>query len=90
MLTVNASPHFKRSFKKVPISIQEDLDSKIDLFAEDPFEPSLRTHKLKGKLSGYYSFYLRNGYRVIFRFDKLNEIILLDIGKHDKYKRWRK
>jgi len=33
-----------------------------------PFHPSLHTHKLKGNLADYYSFYLRGGFRVLFDF----------------------
>ena len=90
MLTLNSGPHFKRSFKKLSINIRRDFDNKIDTFAQNPFDSSLRTHKLRGRLSKYYSFYLRGGYRVLFRFGEPGEVMLLDVGPHDYYNRWEK
>ena len=90
MLTINAGAHFKRSFKRLPVDIRKDFENKISAFSVNPFEFNLRTHKLRGKLSKYYSFCLREGYRVLFRFGEPNEVLLLDIGKHDDYKKWGK
>jgi addiction module RelE/StbE family toxin len=50
----------------------------------DPFEPSLKTHKLKGELSEFYSCSLTYEYRIVCTFLIQNGIIVLvDIGSHD-------
>lgn len=49
-MKVNLSPRFKRSYKKTPQHIQNDFDKKIEIFMSDPNHPTLKTHKLKGKL----------------------------------------
>ena len=49
---------FKRAFKKL-IKKNPQLQAKVlnilDLLANDPFTPSLKSHKLTGELDGYWS-----------------------------------
>lgn len=89
-MEVNLSPRFKRVYKKLPKEVKNDFDSKISLFIGNPRNPTLKTHKLKGKLQSCLSFYLRDGYRVLFEFENTHEINLLDIGPHDKYYSWKR
>lgn len=89
-MKINLSPRFKRAYKKLPSSIKDDFDKKIVIFIENPRNPKLKTHKLKGKLQECLSFYLHDGYRVLFEFSSSQTIDLLDIGPHDKYKNWEK
>ena len=56
----------------------------IKILEADPFHPSLRLHKLKGKMQIYYSVSITMKYRIIIDFVIQNhEIIPLDIGIHD-------
>lgn len=87
---VNLSPRFKRSYKKVPQHIQKDFDKKIAVFIKNPYHPSLKTHKLKGKLQECLAFYLKDGNRVLFEFAGPETVDLLDIGPHDIYRRFRR
>ena len=87
-MKINLSSRFKRAYKKLPLDIKDDFDKKIALFIDNPKNPSLKTHKLKGKLQSCLSFYLRDGYRVLFEFSEAKTIALLDIGPHDKYQKW--
>ncbi len=88
MLTIHPSTRFKRSYKKVPIKIKKDFAQKIKIFQKEPFQPDLHTHKLKGKLDDYYSFYLKDGYRVLLDFVGDNVVVLVNIGSHDDYRKW--
>ena len=46
--------------------------------------PSLRIHKLKGKLSGLYSVSINISYRITLDFIIENDVIIpIDIGSHD-------
>ena len=90
MLTVNYSSKFIKSYKKLPHLIQEDFDKKIIIFMTNAKDTRLKTHKLKGKLKSCLSFYLCNGYRVLFEYKFDNSVNLLDIGPHDKYSKWKK
>lgn len=88
MLTIHPSSRFKRSYKKLPRSIKEDFAQRIILFQQDPFDPHLKTHKLKGDLFPAHAFCLRDGYRVLFTFETETIVVLINIGKHDDYAKW--
>jgi len=89
-MQIHLSPKFKRSYKKLPVHIQDDFDMKIPLFLKNQNDQKLKTHKLKGKLQACLSFCLRDGYRVLFEYSLNNAVELLDIGPHNKYYQWEK
>jgi plasmid maintenance system killer protein len=80
------TPYFEKKFVKLPKDLQKIAIKKILLFENNPFHPSLHTHKLKGPLSKFWSFYVNKNFRVLFRFLKNNEVIYYDIDTHDIYK----
>ncbi len=54
------------------------------LLEADPFHPSLRLHKLSGKLDGLYSASINMQYRVTIEFYiEDGKIIPINIGTHD-------
>ena len=56
----------------------------LKLMEINPGHPSLRIHKLKGKLSGLYSVSINISYRITIDFIIQNDIIIpIDIGSHD-------
>ncbi len=88
MIIIHISSRFERSFKKLPNEIKANFFEKLEIFKNNPFEKSLKTHKLNGNLREYYAFYLKNGYRVLVDFKTSNNILLVNIGSHDDYKKW--
>lgn len=56
------------------------------ILAADPFDPRLRTHKLKGKLSHLWSCSVNPAYRVLVTFPASGVALLHDIGTHDVYR----
>jgi len=82
----HSTPYFEKKFEKLPKDIQKMATRKIILFEDNPYHPSLNTHKLKGPLFGYWSFYINKNYRVLFRFLKNNEVVYYDLDTHDIYK----
>jgi len=87
MYTITQTDTFDKKsvkfFKK-----HRDLVPKFKMFIEklkeDPFETSLKTHKLKGNLSEFHACSLTYQYRVILTIEiKDEEIILVNIGSHD-------
>lgn len=85
-MEVSFSSSFKRAFKK-RIKRSSDLEArfwkKLEQFTIDPFEPSLRTHKLSGKLKDFWSFSVDYDARVLFYFTEENRAVFVDIGSHD-------
>ncbi|MGK7888530.1 MAG: type II toxin-antitoxin system YafQ family toxin [Leptolyngbyaceae cyanobacterium] len=85
---------FKRRFKKLtkanPV-LQNKVIGVLRLLANDPFTPSLKTHKLTGTLDGLWSCSVAYDCRIIFSLatNKNQDqqeifILLLDIGSHDE------
>ena len=78
-------------FKKLSKFIKKHPDvldryrKTVELLEIDPFHPSLRLHKLQGKLRVYHSISINMKYRVVIDFIiKEREIIPIDIGNHDE------
>jgi len=78
---------FKRAYKRVTTA-NPDLKPKIaqavETFVDNPYHPSLRTHKLSGKLRGLWAFVVAYDCRVVFQFLDEQNVLLIDIGKHDE------
>ncbi len=92
MKTLVLSSSFKRAFKakvKHNINFEQKLKEKLQLLVTDPFNPILRTHKLKGNLSGIWSCTIDYDCRLVFKFipqenSDEEEILLINIGTHDE------
>ena len=78
-------PQFKKALFRLPKDVQKKAKERTKIFRENPFHPSLDTHKLHGKLKEQWSFYVKGQYRILFIFDN-NDVTFLDIGPHDIYK----
>ena len=73
-----------RFIKKHPELIGQ-YEKTLKLLELDPFHPSLRLHKLKGKLREFHAVSINIGYRILIEF-LLNEktIIPVNVGSHDE------
>lgn len=71
----------KLSKEKQKLAIQREV-----YFRKNPFDSRLKTHKLSGRLKGYWAFSLNYSDRVLFRFLHKNEVIFYKIGSHYIYK----
>ena len=75
----------KRFLKRHPELIDK-YKKVLKLLELNPNHPSLRLHKLKGKLSGKYSVSITMSYRIILTFAVTEKgIVLIDVGSHDIY-----
>ena len=73
----------KKFLQKHP-EILPQYEKTLKLLELNPFHPSLRLHKLKGKLSEIYSVSINISYRIsIDFFIEQDKIIPIDIGSHD-------
>ena len=83
----HVTPYFEKRILTLPKNIQRIAVKKTILYENNPYHPSLNTHKLKGPLLGYWSFYItKKAYRILFKFLKEDEVIYYDIGTHDIYR----
>lgn len=79
------SPQFSREYKKLPPDIKEKAEGKEKIFRKNPFDPRLKTHKLKGRLDNFWAFSINLRYRIIFKFQDDNKIRFYAIGDHSLY-----
>lgn len=87
MIKISFSTSFKRAFKKLikgNANLKEKFWQKVEIFTNNPFDSSLKTHKLSGKLQELWSFSIEYDIRVIFYFEDNQSIIFVDIGSHDQ------
>jgi mRNA interferase YafQ len=86
------SSSFTRSFKKITKrnpQLRDRITEILMLLAEDPFTPSLKSHKLTGNLEGLWSCSVAYDCRIIFEFSEEEDvlevfILLVNIGNHDE------
>ena len=84
-MRIRYSPKFARQYKKLPQEIKEQAEKKETIFRKNPFDQRLRTHKLHGSQADFYSFSVTYSYRVMFSFEKGEEVVFYEIGDHDIY-----
>ena len=63
ILKVHSTSEFEKSFRKLPLRIQDLATKKDKWFQKAAFDPRLYTHKLKGELEGYWSYFIYGGER---------------------------
>jgi len=81
-----ADGYEKRAIKflKKHKDIYEKYKKTIELLQNNPMHPSLRLHKLQGKMSKFSSVSINMKYRIVIDFIIVDDlIILIDIGNHD-------
>lgn len=84
IITESYQKRAKKFFAKHP-EILKQYEKVLKLLCANPQHPSLRLHKLSGRLSGLFSVSINISYRLIINFIiKNNQIILIDIGSHDE------
>lgn len=78
----------RRHIRNNPALLSE-VQRTLNALALDRFQPSLRTHKLKGNLAGSWACSVNYQFRVVFEFVKeqasgQTEVHLLSLGTHDE------
>ena len=92
MITLVWSANFKRAFRRIVRrrpELRVRVQHIVELLAEDPFHPKLRSHKLRGGLAGTWACKVDYDNRILFEFaanpeSGEEEILLLTMGNHDE------
>jgi addiction module RelE/StbE family toxin len=75
----------ERKFFKKYAHLLDKYQEVLTKLKDNPFDASLKIHKLKGELDDFYSCSLNYDYRIICVFLLQHEtIVLVDIGNHDE------
>lgn len=80
------SNKFAKEYKKLPLKVKLLAENKEKIFRINPHHPSLKTHRLSGKLKEYWAFSLSYHYRIIFEFKDKDIIWFHSVGTHEIYK----
>ena len=83
---------FRRAFRRVAHrspEIRGRIVTVLAALAEDPFDPQLKTHKLRGQLEGLWGCWMEYDCRIVFALEAdsaggEDAIVLVDIGTHDE------
>ena len=82
---IHYNDEFAKQFSNIPKIIQKKACKKEAIFKENPFHPSLRLHKLKGKLEGLWSISIDMRHRIIFKPLENGVVLFVSIGVHAIY-----
>lgn len=79
---------FKRAARRQP-DLRRRVERALHQLAEDPFHPTLHSHKLTGELAGAWACTVDYDNRILFEFIQNpesgeEEILLLTMGTHDE------
>jgi len=77
---------FRKSFRKLPKSIQKKVPRRFAFLYKNFLHPSLHIEKLEPRQKNIWSFRIDKQYRVIFTWGP-DTLVLLDIGPHDIYRK---
>lgn len=86
-VTLEFTPEFLRALKKLKkknIKLFKKIHSLLEIFRTDPFCPSLKTHKLKGKLVERYAFSVNQSMRIVFKWKNSSTALIWSLGTHDQ------
>ncbi|MFH1392426.1 MAG: hypothetical protein ABIG90_01960 [bacterium] len=72
---------FRKHYKKLPKGTQKATDKKLELFADNPWHPSSRVHRIK-KTKDIWEASITQNYRFTFHI-KDDAYILRKVGPHD-------
>ena len=81
-MNIYFSDLFLDSVNRLPVDVKKALKKKLDLLADNPKHPSLRTKTIKGSES-IFEASINMGIRMTWEFYE-DGILLRNIGKHDK------
>ncbi|MEG4228909.1 hypothetical protein QUA35_22900 [Microcoleus sp. N9_B2] len=79
---------YEQAFRPVPqensLFVEQAGKPVADNDAISQFEPSLKTHKLSGRLKEFWSFSVDCDERVLFYFTEDAKAVFVDFGSHDE------
>lgn len=82
MYNITYTEKFKKSYRKFYPNEKKQIKKKIEMLADNPMHPSLRTKRIKGT-KYLFEFSVNMDIRIIWYYEEGQVIILSDIGHHD-------
>ena len=73
---------FLQQTKRIPKKLYAQLRERLRLFKQEPFDPSLENHPLKGTRFGQRSINITGDYRAVFENKEDKVVLFVEIGRH--------
>ena len=83
-MSIRFDKDFQKQFKKLPSKLQAKTKDRISLFIENPDNPVLRKHELKGKYRDYFSINVTGDLRALYYVENGEFIVFAMIGTHSQ------
>lgn len=80
-MVVNYHKDFIKDSKRLTVKQKEKLISRLKLFGQDEFDPTLNNHSLSGKYLGHRSINVTGDLRAIFKKEG-SSVIFITINSH--------
>ncbi|MDP3685916.1 MAG: type II toxin-antitoxin system mRNA interferase toxin, RelE/StbE family [bacterium] len=80
------SSQFARAYKKLPPDLQKQAQEREAIFRTNAVDVRLKTHKLRGRFAGFWSFSISYSHRIVFTFVSRDTAVFHDIGDHRVYR----
>ncbi len=74
--------NFDKQFSKLRTSEKKKAKERLQLFSENPLNPILENHPLKGKYTDYRSINITGDIRAIYKLLNENECVFVDVDTH--------
>lgn len=72
----------EKQYKKLRLSEKKKCKERWEVFLNNPFNPLLHNHPLRGKYEGYRSINVSGDIRIVYRLIDKNTAYFVAIGKH--------
>ena len=84
---ITYTDRFQKHYKNLTVQEKKQLRNKLDLLAENPMHPSLRTKRIQGT-TDLFECSVNMDIRIIWFYEGNKMIILVDVGHYDILKQF--
>jgi len=84
MMKICFHKNFERQYRKLTKREQKKVQERLELFLENPFDPQLNNHPLRGKYTDYRSINTTGDLRAVYKFISEEECVFVAVGSHSK------
>ena len=81
-MNIRFHKNFGKQYKKLKRKEQKKVQERLELFSENPFNPWLNNHPLKGKYTDYRSINITGDLRAVYKFISEKECIFVAVDNH--------
>lgn len=74
--------NFEKQYKKLRPKEQNRFKERRDVFLNDPFDPVLNNHPLRGRYKGYRSINVTGNLRAVYRLLNDDTVLFVTIDSH--------